>query len=129
MQKRKPGDGGLEVSAIGLGCMGMSFSYGPPRDKQEMTSLNRGAVERGITPDAVKVTQAMVDLINAIGVRKKATPRQIVLARLLAQKPWIAPIPGTTKPRRLYENIGAATVELSEDELRAINAAASRIHV
>jgi aryl-alcohol dehydrogenase-like predicted oxidoreductase len=317
MQKRKLGNSNLEVSAIGLGCMGMSFSYGPPKDKQEMTSLLRAAVERGITffdtaevygpftneelvgealapfrgkvviatkfgfdlsgsdnrpgaagvncrpehikqavegslkrlkvetidllyqhrvdpnvpiedvagtvkeliaagkvkhfglseagaktirrahavqpltalqseyslwtrtpekeviptldelgiglvpysplgkgfltgkidenakfdssdfrstlprftPEALKANQALVDLLGKIGGRKKATPAQIALAWLLAQKPWIVPIPGTTKLSRLDENIGALAIELTPDDLREIDSAASRITV
>jgi aryl-alcohol dehydrogenase-like predicted oxidoreductase len=316
MQKRKLGNSNLEVSALGLGCMGMSFSYGPPKDKQEMTSLLRAAVERGVTffdtaeaygpytneelvgdalspfrgqvviatkfgwkidpkaerglagldsrpehikqvaegslqrlkvdaidlfyqhrvdpnvpiedvagavkdliqegkvkhfglseaaaktirrahavqpvtavqseyslwtrgpekevlstleelgigfvpfsplgkgfltgkinedtkfdssdvrnqiprfaPEARKANQALVDLLGKIGERKKATPAQIALAWLLAQKPWIVPIPGTTKLHRLDENIGALAVELTPDDLRAIYDAASKITV
>jgi len=316
MQKRKLGNSGLEVSALGLGCIGMSFSYGPPKDKQEMTSLLRAAVERGITffdtaevygpfineelvgealaplrdqvviatkfgfqthagdkpgasglnsrperikqvadaslqrlrtdridlfyqhrvdpnvpiedvagavkdliqagkvkhfglseagvqtirrahavqpvtalqseyslwtrtpekeviptleelgiglvpysplgkgfltgkmdentklgssdfrstlprftPEALKANQALVDLLASVGERKKATPAQIALAWLLAQKPWIVPIPGTTKLHRLDENIGAVSVELTPDDLRGINDAASKITV
>ena len=66
-----------------------------------------------------------MDLLGKIAQRKKATPGQIALAWLLAQKPWIVPIPGTTKPHRLEENIGAAAVELTTDDLRAIESAAS----
>jgi aryl-alcohol dehydrogenase-like predicted oxidoreductase len=317
MQKRKLGNSGLEVSALGFGCMGMSFSYGPPKDKQEMTSLLRAAVERGITffdtaevygpflneelvgealapfrtkvviatkfgfdlsgsdhrpgaaglnskpehikqavegslkrlkvdvidllyqhrvdpdvpiedvagavkdlihagkvkhfglseagvqtirrahavqpltalqseyslwwrrpeaeviptleelgigfvpysplgkgfltgkidenatfdssdfrstlprftPEALKANQALIDLLASIAQRKKATPAQIALAWLLAQKPWMAPIPGTTKLQRLDENIGALSVELTPGDLRDIDAAASKIAV
>ena len=317
MQKRKLGNSGLEVSALGLGCMGMSFSYGPPKDKREMTSLLRAAVERGITffdtaevygpflneelvgealapfrgqvaiatkfgfdlsgsdrrpgaaglnsrpehikqavegslkrlrvetidllyqhrvdpevpiedvagavkdliregkvkhfglseagvqtirrahrvqpvtalqseyslwtrtpekeviptleelgigfvpysplgkgfltgkmdastkfestdfrstlprftPEALKANQALIDLLASIGERKKATPAQIALAWLLARKPWIVPIPGTTKLDRLDENIGAVSIELTPDDLRDIENAASKITV
>src|SRR5437660_12052698 len=316
MQKRKLGNSNLEVSAIGLGCMGMSFSYGPPKDKQEMTSVLRAAVERGVTffdtaevygpylneelvgealapfrgqvviatkfayqlkpdgspgwirldsspehikrsvegslrrlrvdaidlyyqhrvdpetpiedtagavkeliqqgkvkpfgmseasakpirrahavqlvtavqseyslwfrdrekdvlptleelgigfvpfsplgkgfltgkidetttfgsndfrstiprfnPENRKANQALVDLLGNIEQKKKATPAQIALAWLLAQKPWIVPIPGTTKLHRLEENIGAAAVELTPDDLREIESAASKITV
>jgi aryl-alcohol dehydrogenase-like predicted oxidoreductase len=316
MQKRKLGKSGLEVSAIGLGCMGMSFSYGPPKDKQEMISLIRSAVERGVTffdtaevygpftneelvgealaplrgkvviatkfgfklrpdatpgwlgldsrpehikeaaegslkrlkvdaldlyyqhrvdpdvpiedvagavkdlihqgkvkhfglseaaaqtirrahavqpvtavqseyslwwrrpeaevlpaleelgigfvpysplgkgfltgkinentafdssdfrntiprftPEARKANQALVDLLGTIAERKKATPAQIALAWLLAQKPWIVPIPGTTKLARLEENIGAAALELTPDDVGEIESAASKVTV
>jgi len=316
MKKRKLGNSNLEVSAIGLGCMGMSFSYGPPKDKQEMTSLLRAAVERGITffdtaevygpftneelvgeafapfrnqvviatkfgfklnpdgspgwqgldsrpqhikeavegslkrlkvdvidllyqhrvdpqvpiedvagavkdlvqqgkvkhfglseasaqtirrahavqpvtavqseyslwwkrpeeevlstlerlgigfvpysplgkgfltgkidetstfdstdfrstlprftPEARKANQALVDLLGSIAKTKKATPAQIALAWLLAQKPWMVPIPGTTKLHRLEENIGAVAVELTSDDLHEIDSAASKIAV
>ncbi|HTS70976.1 MAG TPA: aldo/keto reductase [Terriglobia bacterium] len=316
MQKRKLGKSNLEVSALGLGCMGMSFSYGPPKDKQEMTSLLRAAVERGVTffdtaevygpyineelvgealapfrgqvviatkfgwridpkaerglagldsrpeqikrvaeaslkrlridaidlfyqhrvdaevpiedvagavkdliqqgkvkhfglseaaaktirrahavqpvtavqseyslwwrrpeeevlpaleelgigfvpysplgkgfltgkitedtrfestdfrsqiprftPEALKANQALVDLLQNIAQRKRATPAQIALAWLLAQKPWIVPIPGTTKLARLEENIGAVAVELTPDDLRDIESAASNMTI
>jgi aryl-alcohol dehydrogenase-like predicted oxidoreductase len=315
MQKRKLGNSGLEVSALGLGCMGMSFSYGPPKDTQEMTSLLRAAVERGITffdtaevygpfineelvgealapfreqvaiatkfgfkldpntgkqaglnsrpehikqvaegslkrlkvdvidllyqhrvdpnvpiedvagavkdliqegkvkhfglseagvqtirrahavqpvtalqseyslwtrtpekeviptleelgigfvpysplgkgfltgkidenakfdssdfrstlprftPEALKANQALINLLASIGEPKKATPAQMALAWLLAQKPWIVPIPGTTKLHRLDENIGAVSIELTPDDLRDIENAASKITV
>src|SRR5205823_13121360 len=314
MQKRELGKSGLEVSAIGLGCMGMSFGYGPPKDKQEMISLIRAAVERGVTffdtaeiygpftneelvgealapmrkrvviatkfgfkigpkgeqmdvdsrpehikevakaslkrlktdvidlfyqhrvdpdvpiedvagavkdliregkvkhfglseagaqtirrahavqavtavqseyslwtrgpeaevlptleelgigfvpysplgkgfltgkmdesttfdrsdfrnilprftPEARKANQALADLLGTIGERKKVTPAQIALAWLLAQKPWIVPIPGTTKLHRLDENVGAAAVELTAGDLREIDSAASKITV
>jgi aryl-alcohol dehydrogenase-like predicted oxidoreductase len=113
MQKRTLGKSNLEVSALGLGCMGMSFAYGPPADKQE----------------ARKANQALVDLLGEIGKRKQATPAQIALAWLLAQKPWTVPIPGTTKLSRLEENIGAAAVELTPDDLHEIESAASKITV
>ncbi len=81
------------------------------------------------TPEARKANQALVDLLGKIAARKKATPAQIALAWLLAQKPWIVPIPGTTKLHRLEENIGAADIELTADDLRDIDAAASKIDV
>jgi len=79
--------------------------------------------------EALKANQALVDLLGKIGTRKKATPAQIALAWLLAQKPWIVPIPGTTKLHRLEENIGAATVEMTGDDLREIESAASQIRI
>src|SRR5438105_15850571 len=81
------------------------------------------------TPEALKANQALVDLLGKIGERKTATPAQIALAWLLAQKPWIVPIPGTTKLHRLDENIGAATVELTPEDLREIDSAAAKIKV
>jgi aryl-alcohol dehydrogenase-like predicted oxidoreductase len=81
------------------------------------------------TPEAMKTNQALVDLLARIAKRKNATPAQIALAWLLAQKPWIVPIPGTTKLHRLEENIGALSVELTPDDLREIESAASKIEV
>ena len=81
------------------------------------------------TPEARKAHQALVDLLGTIAARKQATPAQIALARLLAQKPWIVPIPGTTKPARLEENIGAVVIALTADDLREIESAASQITV
>jgi aryl-alcohol dehydrogenase-like predicted oxidoreductase len=80
-------------------------------------------------PDALKANQALIELLERIGKRKKATPAQIVLAWLLAQKPWIVPIPGTTKLHRLEENMGAAEIALTGDDLRDIDEAASRIAI
>jgi aryl-alcohol dehydrogenase-like predicted oxidoreductase len=80
-------------------------------------------------PEALKVNQALIDLLGQIAQRKKATPAQIALAWILAQKPWIVPIPGTTKLNRLEENIGAASVELSPSDLRDIETASAKIKV
>jgi aryl-alcohol dehydrogenase-like predicted oxidoreductase len=79
--------------------------------------------------EARKTNQALVDLLHAIAARKKATPAQIAIAWLLAQKPWIVPIPGTTKLARVEENVGAATIELTRGDLRDIDSAASKITV
>jgi aryl-alcohol dehydrogenase-like predicted oxidoreductase len=81
------------------------------------------------TAQARQVNQALVDLLSAIAARKQGTPAQIALAWLLAQRPWIVPIPGTTKLHRLEENIGAASIELTADDLRDIEGAAARIIV
>jgi len=81
------------------------------------------------TPDARQANQAIVDAVRAIAAKKKATPAQIALAWLLARKPWIVPIPGTTKLHRLEENVGAATVDLSADELREIERALAQVPV
>jgi aryl-alcohol dehydrogenase-like predicted oxidoreductase len=92
------------------------------------TSDFRNIVPR-FTPEARKANQTVVDLLRSIGERKQATPAQIALAWLLAQKPWIVPIPGTTKLTRLQENIGAAALELTSNDLREIDDAASLITV
>jgi aryl-alcohol dehydrogenase-like predicted oxidoreductase len=89
----------------------------------DLTTLPR------FTTEARKANQALVDLLGQIAGKKKATPAQIALAWLLAQKPWIVPIPGTTKLHRLDENIGAVAVELTPDDLREIDSAASKITV
>jgi aryl-alcohol dehydrogenase-like predicted oxidoreductase len=81
------------------------------------------------TPEARKANQALIDLLGKIAERKKATPAQIALAWLLAQRPWIVPIPGTTKLKRLEENIGAVEIELTPDDLLEIETASSRIKV
>ena len=81
------------------------------------------------TPEALTANQALIQLLNGIAERKKATPAQIALAWLLAQKPWMVPIPGTTKLARLDENLGALSVELTPEDLRNIDAAASEITV
>jgi aryl-alcohol dehydrogenase-like predicted oxidoreductase len=81
------------------------------------------------TPEARAANQALVDLLGAVAARKGATPAQVALAWLLAQKPWIVPIPGTTKLHRLEENIGAAAFELTADDLRGIDSAAAKITV
>ena len=81
------------------------------------------------TPEARAANAVLVDLLKRVAGRKRATPAQIALAWLLAQKPWIVPIPGTTKLHRLEENISAASVELGPDDLREINDAAAKITV
>jgi aryl-alcohol dehydrogenase-like predicted oxidoreductase len=81
------------------------------------------------TPEARKANQTLVDLLGEMAKRKNATPARIALAWLLAQKPWIVPIPGTTKLKRLEENIGAAEIELTQADLREIERAASEIEI
>ena len=81
------------------------------------------------TPEARFANQAMVELLNAIAAKKNATPAQIALAWLLAQEPWIVPIPGTTKLHRLEENLGAAEIALTAEDLREIGEAAAKIQV
>ena len=130
----------LEVSAIGLGCMGMSMALPfSPLGKGFLTgtidetttfvaSDFRNIVPR-FTPEARKANQALVDLLRSIGERTGATPAQVALAWLLAQRSWIVPIPGTTKLGRLEENVAAASLGLTPDALREIDDAASRIMI
>ena len=95
----------------------------------ELCSVGTGRTLPRFTPEALKANQALIDLLGTIGKRKQATAAQIALAWLLAQKPWIVPIPGTTKLHRLDENIGAVAVELTPDDLRDIESAAAKITV
>ena len=122
----------LEELGIGLvpySPLGRGFLTGK---MDENTTFESGDFRSGLprfTPEALKANQAMVDLLGKIAAAKKATPAQIALAWLLAQKPWIVPIPGTTKLHRLEENLGAANVELTPEDLREIDDAASEIDV
>jgi aryl-alcohol dehydrogenase-like predicted oxidoreductase len=122
----------LEELGIGLvpySPLGKGFLTGKMSEDTKFASSDIRSTIPRFTPDARKANQSLVDLLAEIGARKKATPAQIALAWLLAQKPWIAPIPGTTKLHRLEENIGAASVELTPDDLREIESAASKITV
>jgi len=122
----------LEELGIGLvpySPLGKGFLTGKIDENARFDSSDFRSTLPRFTPEALKVNQALIDLLTSIGERKKATPAQIALAWLLAQKPWIAPIPGTTKLHRLDENIGAALVEITPDDLRDINDAASKITV
>jgi aryl-alcohol dehydrogenase-like predicted oxidoreductase len=116
------GIGFVPFSPLGKGFLTGKISEDTQFDKSDF----RNIVPR-FTPENRKANQAFVDLLHKIAQRKKATPAQVALAWLLAQKPWIVPIPGTTKLARLEENIGALAVQLTPDDLRDIEAAASRI--
>jgi len=119
----------LGIGLVAYSPLGKGFLTGKI---DESTTFDGGDFRNVIprfTPEARKANQAMVDLLAAIGERKQATRAQIALAWLLAQKPWIVPIPGTTKAARLEENLGAIAVELTPDDLREIDSAASRITV
>jgi aryl-alcohol dehydrogenase-like predicted oxidoreductase len=119
----------LGIGFVPFSPLGKGFLTGAIDDKTALDERDiRNSVPR-FTAENRKANQSLVDLLRAIGARKKATPAQIALAWLLAQKPWIVPIPGTTKPHRLDENIGAAQIELTADDLREIEAAAARIVV
>jgi aryl-alcohol dehydrogenase-like predicted oxidoreductase len=122
----------LEELGIGLvpySPLGKGFLTGKMDESTTFDSTDFRSTLPRFTPEALKANQALIDLLGKLGKRKKATPAQIALAWLLAQKPWIVPIPGTTKPHRLGENIGAVAVELTPDDLREIGTAASKITV
>jgi len=118
------GIGFVPFSPLGKGFLTGKISEDTKFDKSDF----RNIVPR-FTPENRKANQALVDLLTKVAERKKATPAQIALAWLLAQKPWIVPIPGTTKLQRLEENIGAVNIELSPDDLRELDIAASKIAV
>jgi aryl-alcohol dehydrogenase-like predicted oxidoreductase len=122
----------LEELGIGLvpySPLGKGFLTGKMDENTKFGSSDFRSTLPRFTPEALKANQAVVDLLGRIAKQKGATPAQIALAWLLAQKPWIVPIPGTTKVARLDENIGAAAVELSSQDLRDIDSAASKINV
>jgi aryl-alcohol dehydrogenase-like predicted oxidoreductase len=122
----------LEELGIGLvpySPLGKGFLTGKIDETATFDSSDFRSTLPRFTPEALKANQAMVDLLGKIAQRKKATPAQIALAWLLAQKPWIAPIPGTTKLSRLDENLGATSVELTPADLREIETTASKITV
>jgi aryl-alcohol dehydrogenase-like predicted oxidoreductase len=122
----------LEELGIGLvpySPLGKGFLTGKIDENAKFDSSDFRSTLPRFTPEALKVNQALIDLLASIAKRKEATPAQIALAWLLAQKPWMAPIPGTTKLQRLDENIGALSVELTPADLREIDAAASKITV
>ena len=119
----------LGIGFVAYSPLGKGFLTGKMNESTTFDSTDfRSSLPR-FTPEALKTNQTLIELLNSIAKRKKAKPAQIALAWLLAQKPWIVPIPGTTKPSRLGENIGAAAVELTPDDLREIDRAASEIKV
>ncbi len=119
----------LGIGFVPFSPLGRGFLTGKMNENTTFDSTDfRNTLPR-FTPEARKANQALVDLLGEIAKRKNATPAQIALAWLLAQKPWIVPIPGTTKLNRLEENVGAAEIELTRDDLREIESAASQIEV
>ena len=114
----------MPFSPLGKGFLTGKIDENTSFDKTDF----RNVVPR-FSADARKANQAVVDLLGEIAARKKATPAQVALAWLLAQKPWIAPIPGTTKLHRLEENIGAAKLSLVADDLKQIEGALSDITI
>ena len=122
----------LEELGIGLvpySPLGKGFLTGKIDESATFDKTDFRSTLPRFTPEALKANQALIDLLGRIAQQKKATPAQIALAWLLAQKPWIVPIPGTTKLHRLDENLGALSVKLTADDLRDINDAASNITV
>jgi len=119
----------LGIGFVPFSPLGKGFLTGKIDENTTFDSSDFRNIVPRFTPEARKANLAMVDLLRTLGERKKATPAQIALAWLLAQKPWIVPIPGTTKLGRLEENVGAAAVELTADDLREIESAAAQITV
>ena len=121
--------GELGVGFVPFSPLGKGFLTGKINENTKFDSTDFRNIVPRFTPEARKANQALVDLLGAIAKRKNATPAQIALAWILAQKPWMVPIPGTTKLTRLEENLGAAAIELTPDDLREIDSAASKITV
>ncbi len=119
----------LGIGFVPYSPLGKGFLTGKMNENTTFDSSDFRSTLPRFTPEALKANQALIDLLASIGKRKNATPAQIALAWLLAQKPWIVPIPGTTNPNRLEENIGAGAIELTPEDLRDIDSAASKIKV
>jgi len=119
----------LGIGFVPWSPLGQGFLTGKVDSNMTFTGSDIRSRFPRFTPDALKANQPIVDLLTQLAAERNATPAQIALAWMLAQKPWIVPIPGTRKLVRLEENIGATTVELTADDLRAIDAAATRIEV
>jgi aryl-alcohol dehydrogenase-like predicted oxidoreductase len=117
----------LGIGFVPFSPLGKGFLTGKINENTTFDSSDFRNIVPRFTPEARKANLALVDLLRKIADRKKAAPAQIALAWLLAQKPWIVPIPGTTKLARLEENIGAVSVNLTSDDLREIESAASKI--
>ena len=119
----------LGIGVVPYSPLGKGFLTGAIDDKTEFKANDFRSTVPRFSAEARKANQAVVDLLTSIAKEKAATPAQIALAWLLAQKPWIVPIPGTTKLSRLDENLGAVKVQLSSDDLRNIDHAAEKIHI
>jgi len=119
----------LGIGFVPFSPLGAGFLTGKLDETSRFGSTDFRAKVPRFAPDALKANLALVDLLRSVAERKSATPAQIALAWLLAQKPWIVPIPGTTKLERLEENLGALDVVLTPDDLRQIDAAASKIEL
>ncbi|NHA07926.1 aldo/keto reductase [Mucilaginibacter sp. HC2] len=119
----------LGIGFVPFSPLGKGFLTGAINENTTFDSTDFRNIVPRFTPEARKANQALVDLLGKIAAQKEATPAQIALAWLLAQKPWIAPIPGTTKLHRLEENLGAAQITLTADDLREIEAAADSVTI
>jgi len=119
----------LGIGFVPFSPLGKGFLTGKIDESTTFDSTDFRNIVPRFTAEARKANQSLVELLRAIGEKKRAMPAQMALAWLLAQKPWIVPIPGTTKLHRLEENLRAAEVELTPDDLREINAAASQITI
>ena len=119
----------LGIGFVPYSPLGKGFLTGTMDDKTELAANDFRSTLPRFTAEARKANQAVVDLLAAIAARLGATPAQVALAWLLAQKPWIAPIPGTTRLHRLEENLGAVSLALSADELRGLTEAADQIRI
>ena len=119
----------LGIGFVPFSPLGKGFLAGKIDENTKFDSSDFRSVVPRFSPGARKANQSMIDLLNSIAQKKKATPAQIALAWLLAQKPWIVPIPGTTKLHRLEENLGSLTIEFTADELHEIDKASSGIKV
>ena len=119
----------LGIGFVPYSPLGRGFLTGTVNEHTKLTDSDFRKNHPRFQPEALKANQALIELLNNVGKQKDATPAQIALAWLLAQKPWIAPIPGTTKLSRLEENLAAANIELTADDLQQINDAASNIRI
>jgi aryl-alcohol dehydrogenase-like predicted oxidoreductase len=119
----------LGIGFVPFSPLGKGFLTGHINEETKFDKTDFRNIVPRFTPENRRANQALVDLLGKIAERKKATPAQIALAWILAQKPWMVPIPGTTKLHRLEENIGAAAIELTPDDLRQIDGATSKIPV
>ena len=117
----------LGIGFVPFSPLGRGFLTGKIDENTTFDSSDFRNIVPRFTPEARKANQAVVDLLTKVAAQKKAAPAQIAIAWLLAQKPWIVPIPGTTKLHRLEENLGAANIELTPEDLSAIDSAASKI--
>ena len=119
----------LGIGFVAFSPLGKGFLTGKIDEKTTFDKNDFRQIVPRFTPEARKANQALVDLLQRVAKKKNATPAQIALAWVLAQKPWMVPIPGTTRLNRLEENLGAVNVELTPDDLREIDGAASKIKV